>query len=108
MRIVLCVVGGELGATPAFACDLPLGETATVASGLDGETLTLTDGRTVRRLGIKAPSAPLGWKRDDPWRSWRRRSRCRRNRPSGATVELHFDARRSYQKEMAGLDRARS
>jgi endonuclease YncB( thermonuclease family) len=67
MRIVLCVVGGALGATPAFACDLPLGETATVASGFDGETLTLTDGRTVRRLGIKAPSAPLGWKRDDPW-----------------------------------------
>ncbi|HUU24152.1 MAG TPA: hypothetical protein VMW68_01095 [Methyloceanibacter sp.] len=46
---------------------MPLGDTATVASVIDGETLELSDGRKVRLLGVKAPAAPLGWKGDDPW-----------------------------------------
>ncbi|ODS02383.1 hypothetical protein AUC71_15685 [Methyloceanibacter marginalis] len=58
-----------------MACDLPPGETATIASVIDGETLKLTDGRAVRLLGVKAPSPPLGWKGDAPCRSWRRRGR---------------------------------
>ncbi len=42
-------------------------ETGTVASVIDGETLQLTDGRTVRLIGAKAPMPPLGWRGDDPW-----------------------------------------
>ena len=42
-------------------------ETGTVAAVLDGETLKLTDGRTVRLIGAKAPMPPLGWRGDDPW-----------------------------------------
>jgi endonuclease YncB( thermonuclease family) len=34
---------------------------------LDGETLVLEDGRTVRLVGAKAPMPPLGWRGDDPW-----------------------------------------
>jgi micrococcal nuclease len=49
------------------ACDLPAAETATVASAIDGETPRLTDGRTVRLIGAKAPMPPLGWRGDDPW-----------------------------------------
>jgi micrococcal nuclease len=52
---------------PAHACELPASATATVASVIDGETLKLTDGRTVRLIGAKAPIPPLGWRGDDPW-----------------------------------------
>ena len=48
-------------------CDLSEPETGTVAAVLDGETLQLSDGRTVRLIGAKAPSAPLGWRGEDPW-----------------------------------------
>jgi micrococcal nuclease len=51
----------------ARACDLPDRETGTVASVVDGDTLKLTDGRTVRLIGAKAPMPPLGWRGDDPW-----------------------------------------
>ena len=63
---------------PARACDLPAAETGTVASVIDGETLKLTDGRTVRLIGAKAPMPPLGWRGEDPWpfvdeaKRWRR------------------------------------
>jgi endonuclease YncB( thermonuclease family) len=50
----------------ACACDLPATETGTVASVIDGETLKLTDGRTVRLIGAKAPMPPLGWRGEDP------------------------------------------
>jgi endonuclease YncB( thermonuclease family) len=52
---------------PARACDLPAPETGRVVSVLDGETLVLEDGRTVRLVGAKAPMPPLGWRGDDPW-----------------------------------------
>ncbi len=54
-------------ASPARACELPAPETGTVASVIDAETLKLTDGRTVRLIGAKAPMPPLGWRGDDPW-----------------------------------------
>lgn len=79
---------------PAAACDLPAAETATVASVADGETFTLTDGRTVRLLGIKAPSAPLGWKGEDPWPFVAQAKTALERLASGATVELSFDERR--------------
>ena len=83
-----------LGTTWASACDLPAGETATVAAVEDGETLQLTDGRKVRLLGVKAPSAPLGWTREAPWPFVAESTAALRARVSGATVELSFDERR--------------
>ena len=68
LRTLVCVFGAGLSfVSPEGACDLPPGDTATVASVVDGETLPLTDGRKVRLLGAKAPAAPLGWKGEDPW-----------------------------------------
>lgn len=51
----------------ARACDLPPPETAKVAAVIDGETLKLADGRTVKLIGAKAPNPPLGWRGEDPW-----------------------------------------
>jgi len=95
VRIFLGLAGGALWLAPALACDLPAGEGATVASVQDGETLELTDGRRVRLLGIKAPSPPLGWKREDPWPFVAEAKEALSKLTSGATVELHFDERRS-------------
>ncbi len=95
VRILAGIAGGALWPAPAAACDLPAGETATVASILDGETLELTDGRTVRLIGIKAPSPPLGWTGDGPWPFVTAAKAALSKLASGATVELHFDARRS-------------
>ncbi|MGE5260312.1 MAG: thermonuclease family protein [Actinomycetota bacterium] len=52
---------------PATACDLSEPDTRTVAAVIDGETLKLADGRTVRLIGAKAPMPPLGFRGDDPW-----------------------------------------
>jgi len=79
---------------PAFACDLPAGETATVASVVDGETLELTDGR-IRLIGIKTPWSPLGWKGEDPWPFVAEAKAALSKLASDATVEVHFDERRS-------------
>ena len=46
--------------------EVPPPETAAVSSVLDGETLKLADGRTVKLIGAKAPMPPLGWRGDDP------------------------------------------
>jgi micrococcal nuclease len=56
-----------LGAPGGLACDLPAGEIATVAAVTDGETMQLSNGRTVRLGGVKAPAPPLGWKGEEPW-----------------------------------------
>ena len=67
-RILAFSVAAWLAAAwPARACDLAPTETGTVASIIDGETLLLADGRTVRLVGAKAPMPPLGWRGDDPW-----------------------------------------
>lgn len=94
--VVICLVAVVAFCAPrAAACDLPAGETATVAAIEGGETFTLTDGREVRLLGIKAPTPPLGWRGDDPWPFVAESKEALERLTSGATVELRFDARRS-------------
>jgi endonuclease YncB( thermonuclease family) len=95
LRIFVCCVLAALICAPrAIACDLPEGETATVASVEDGETVTLTDGRKVRLAGVKAPAAPLGWKGDDPWPFVAEATDALTQLASGGEVELRFDERR--------------
>jgi endonuclease YncB( thermonuclease family) len=81
-------------ASQAEACGLPPGETAEVASVLDGETFTLKDGREVPLLGVKAPRAPLGWKGEDPWPFVSESRAALERLVSGSEVELRFEARR--------------
>ncbi len=95
VRVWICLFGGaSLYAPPAIACDLPAGETATVASVVDGETLALADGRTVRLLGVKASSTPLGATGDQPWPFVAESKAALERLTSGATIELRFDALR--------------
>jgi endonuclease YncB( thermonuclease family) len=89
------LLAGVVTCAPAVACDLSAPERATVASVEDGETLTLTDGRTVRLIGAKAPSAPLGWRGDDPWPFVAEAKEALSRLASGVEVELRFGGRRS-------------
>ena len=79
----------------ALACDLPPPETATVASVLDGETLKLTDGKTVKLIGAKAPMPPLGWRGEDPWPFVEEAREALEKLASNKTVELRFGGRRT-------------
>lgn len=82
----------------ARACDrsdLSEPELATVAAVLDGETLKLGDGRTVRLIGAKAPMPPLGWRGDDPWPFVAEAKFALETLALGRTVELRFAGRRT-------------
>ncbi len=79
---------------PARACDLSPTETGRVATVLDGETLRLTDGRTVRLIGAKAPMPPLGWRGDDPWPLVDEAKDALTRLASGRDIELRFGGSR--------------
>ncbi len=80
---------------PALACDLSQPETGTVAAIIDGETLQLTDGRTVRLIGAKAPMPPLGRRGEDPWPLVDEAKEALTRFAAGKEVELRFDGRRT-------------
>lgn len=62
-----------------------------MAAVLDGETLKLTDGRTVRLIGAKTPMPPLGWRGDAPWPLVvEAKDALSALAASGKTVELRF------------------
>jgi endonuclease YncB( thermonuclease family) len=75
---------------PSWACDLPPAETGAVAAVLDGDTIELTDGRTVRLIGAKAPKPPLSWRGDDPWPLVDEAKEALSALASGKAVELRF------------------
>ncbi len=79
----------------AQACDLPPSEPAAVASVLDGETLKLADGRTVKLIGAKAPMPPLGWRGDDPWPLVNEAKEALESLASGKAIELRFGGQRT-------------
>ena len=59
---------GAVYAPQAMAAPCTLGgaaETVAVERAIDGDTLALDDGRTVRLAGVEAPKAPLGVKSSD-------------------------------------------
>lgn len=93
----LAVAGAGLlaAACPARACDLQAPETGTVASVIDGETLKLTDGKTVRLIGAKAPMPPLGWRGDDPWPFADEATEALGGLATGKQVELEFGGSRA-------------
>ncbi|MEX1060852.1 MAG: thermonuclease family protein, partial [Methyloceanibacter sp.] len=81
---------------PANAtCDVSEPETGTVANVIDGETLQLTDGRTVRLVGAKAPMPPLGWRGEDPWPLVDEAKQALTRLASGREIELKFGGRRT-------------
>jgi micrococcal nuclease len=92
----LVTTGALIGMMPAnAACDISGFETGAVAAILDGETLRLTDGRTVRLIGAKAPRPPLGWRGDQPWPFVEEAKARLESLALGKPVELGFAGRRS-------------
>ncbi len=83
-------IGLALLSAPAMACDLSEPETGTVAAVLDGETLKLSDGRTVRLIGAKAPMPPLGLRGDDPWPFVEEAKDALTRLAAGKAVELRY------------------
>jgi endonuclease YncB( thermonuclease family) len=84
---------GSARAEPA--CELSEPEAGTVAAIIDGETLKLEDGRTVRLIGAKAPQPPLGWRGDDPWPFVEETREALAKLAGGARVELRYGETRS-------------
>jgi micrococcal nuclease len=74
-------------------CQLSASERATVATAEDGDTLLLTDGRTVRLMGALAPAPPLGWRDDKPWPKVSEAKAALAGLAEGKDVELKFDRR---------------
>jgi micrococcal nuclease len=88
----LAVFGTSL---PVVACDLSEPETGMVAAVIDGETLKLADGRTVRLIGAKAPMPPLGFRGDDPWPMVEEAKDALTRLAAGKEVELHYGGTRT-------------
>ena len=90
----LCLAGVAwlaFGFSPiARACDLSEPEPGTVVTVIDGETLALADGRSVRLIGAKAPMPPLGWRGDDPWPLVEEARSALAELAAGKAVELRF------------------
>ena len=102
MRGVACLVLIAFGTTLGLVaeggasdtCQLSASERATVATVEDGDTLVLTDGRTVRLIGALAPAPPLGWRDDTPWPMVRDTKAALAGLAEGKEVELKFGGRR--------------
>jgi endonuclease YncB( thermonuclease family) len=77
------------------ACDLPPPETGAVADVIDGETLKLADGRTVKLIGAKAPIPPLGWRGNDPWPFVDEAKQALERLASDKAIELRFGGSRT-------------
>ena len=76
------------------ACQLSTPEHVTIATVEDGDTLVLTDGRTVRLIGALAPAPPLGWQDHKPWPMVREAKAALAGLAEGRDVELKFGGRR--------------
>jgi endonuclease YncB( thermonuclease family) len=78
-----------------MGCDLSEPETGTVAAIIDGETLKLADGRTVRLIGAKAPMPPLGFRGEDPWPLVEEAKEALTRLAAGKEVELRYGGTRT-------------
>lgn len=67
LSMIFCMFG-SIGAEAAEgACGLEFGEPVKAAQVIDGETLRLGDGRTLKLIGALAPKAPSWWKGPQKW-----------------------------------------
>lgn len=90
---------------PAFASSLEIGDRATVASIVDGDTVVLDDAREVRLVGIQAPKLPLGRKGFKKWPLAEASASALERLVLGRVVELRYGGRRidRYRRLLAHL-----
>jgi len=94
-------------ATPRLPKGLEAGDASVVASVIDGDSLTLIDGRTVRMVGIPAPKLPKGRPNFTEWPLAREAQAALGELVRGRTVTLHFGGTRQdrYGRTLAQLTR---
>lgn len=79
-----------LAADPSLPAGLEPGGSAVVQSVIDGDSLTLADGRTVRMVGIQAPKLPKGRPNFAEWPFAREAEAALAELVQGRTVMLYF------------------
>lgn len=75
-------------------CNLVSKAGGRVTSVVDGETVTLKDGRTVRLIGAMAPRAPDWWKKPESWPPAELARRALSDLVLGHDVELRYAGRK--------------
>jgi len=94
-------------AEPTLPPGLEAGGNAVVQSVIDGDSLTLADGRTVRMVGIQAPKLPKGRPNFVEWPFAREAQAALSELVQGRSVTLHFGGTRQdrYGRVLAQLAR---
>lgn len=89
----LSLVVMPLSGAAGEACDLKPTRTGAVARVIDGRTLVLKSGETVRLIGALAPEAPFWWKGPEAWGPAARAKRALERLVTGRSVGLAVGAR---------------
>lgn len=93
MLTLLLLLTGPPDQARAQGCDLEPSREGRVARVIDAETVALEDGDTVRLAGALAPSAPIWWSGEAPWRAEARTRAALERIVMGKAVRLAFRGR---------------
>ncbi len=88
--LLIVTAAPALAAGPSLPSGLEPGGNAVVETVIDGDSLTLADGRTVRMVGIQAPKLPKGRPNFVEWPFAREARAALADLVQGRTVTLHF------------------
>ncbi|HLJ19271.1 MAG TPA: thermonuclease family protein, partial [Stellaceae bacterium] len=104
---LLVALAPAWAAAPSLPAGLEPGGSAVVQAVIDGDSLTLADGRTVRMVGIQAPKLPKGRPNFVEWPFAREAQAALSELVEGRTVTLSFGGTRQdrYGRVLAQLTR---
>jgi endonuclease YncB( thermonuclease family) len=107
LLLLVPALGWGAPLAPALPPGLADGGNAVVAEVIDGDSLVLADGRTVRLVGIQAPKLPKG-RSFAPWPLAREAKAALAELSLGKSVSLHYGGAREdrYGRVLAQLERA--
>jgi endonuclease YncB( thermonuclease family) len=105
--LLVLAVRAASAAEPPLPLGLEPGGSGVVQSVIDGDSLTLADGRTVRMVGIQAPKLPKGRANFAEWPFAREAQAALSALVQGRSVMLHFGGTREdrYGRVLAQLAR---
>ncbi|MFQ5535444.1 MAG: thermonuclease family protein [Sphingomonadales bacterium] len=110
LSILIAPLASAAWATEAVFPDssaLTAGQEAMVTQVIDGDTLVLDDGGSVRLVGIQAPKIPLGREGVAPWPLGDQAKAALADLARGARVRLYYGGRRvdRYRRRLAHVRR---